>query len=288
MPAGELDGETPSRPFRGFSSNADDTPRDVTDELRYEDGFDEPEPEFDTFEPAQGVLTLAPREAWDEPAPPSRGVGPAVAAALVVLAVGAGFALTRGGGSTANPPAPLPTAAPALRAEATPPRNTEVATATAIPAAVAAPSKPVRQDRARQLQRSPPSVARLPEVADPPPRFVDSQVSSNASVSLPEPLAPVAPPAPARIRPSFDCGGGLTRAQQVVCGDPRLAAADRRMSRAYAEALAVGGSGEELAAEQSDWLEIREDAARYSNRAVLNIYEQRTRELEALADEGPK
>ena len=74
----------------------------------------------------------------------------------------------------------------------------------------------------------------------------------------------------------------------MVCGDPRLAAADRRMSRAYAAALAASESSDQLASEQSDWLEIREDAARYSNRAVLNIYEQRTRELEAMAEERPR
>jgi uncharacterized protein len=71
----------------------------------------------------------------------------------------------------------------------------------------------------------------------------------------------------------------------MVCGDPRLAAADQQMSRAYAAALAAGEPEEELRSEQADWLEIREDAARYSNRAVLNIYEQRTRELEALTED---
>ena len=60
------------------------------------------------------------------------------------------------------------------------------------------------------------------------------------------------------------------------------------MSRAYAAALAAGGSQDQLNAEQADWLAIREDAARYSRRAVLNVYEQRTRELEAIVAEAPE
>jgi uncharacterized protein len=93
----------------------------------------------------------------------------------------------------------------------------------------------------------------------------------------------------AAIRPTFDCDAvRLTRAQAMVCADPRLVIADQRLSRAYAAALAIGGPQDELRLDQADWLEIREDAARYSARAVLNIYEQRTRELEALAGEPPR
>jgi uncharacterized protein len=107
-----------------------------------------------------------------------------------------------------------------------------------------------------------------------------------ASISAPVAPAPlVGQPAATSIRPAFDCqSDGLTQAQQMVCGDPRLAAADQRLSHAYAAALAAGGPIDQLRAEQADWLNIREDAARYSKRAVLNIYEQRTRELEALVE----
>lgn len=276
MSAGELDGDGPPRPFRGFSTYADDTPRDL-DEPPYEDAFDEPV--FDTFEPAHDSLILAPREDGDEPPAPSRGFGwTAGAALLVALAVGAGFVLTRGGWAPKTP--------------APPPAGTkiEMAAAPEMSTPTLAPSKPVQQDRARSAPRAPPPVVHLAQAAEPPPRFVDREVSSNASASLPAP-APVAPPvaqpAPAPTRPSFDCQGAQTRAQQMICSDPRLAAADRRLNQAYAAALAASGSEDELRSEQADWLEIREDAARYSNRAVLNIYEQRTRELEALAEDGP-
>lgn len=276
MSAGELDGDGPPRPFRGFSTYADDTPRDL-DEPLYEDAFDEPV--FDTFEPAHDTLILGPREDGDEPPAPSRGFGwTAGAALLVALAVGAGFVLTRGDWAPKTP--------------APPPAGTkiEMAAAPEMSTPTLAPSKPVQQDRARSAPRASPPVVHLAQAAEPPPRFVDPEVSSNASASLPAP-APVAPPvaqpAPAPTRPSFDCQGAQTRAQQMICSDPRLAAADRRLSQAYAAALAASGSEDELRSEQADWLEIREDAARYSNRAVLNIYEQRTRELEALAEDGP-
>ena len=44
---------------------------------------------------------------------------------------------------------------------------------------------------------------------------------------------------------------------------------------------------DQLRQDQRDWLDIREDAARRSPRAVMNLYEQRINELNDLADEGP-
>jgi uncharacterized protein YecT (DUF1311 family) len=285
MSAGEPGGDEPPRPFRGFSSNADDTPRALDDEAAYDDAFDEAEPEFDTFAPADDPLTWETREAYDEPA--SGGVGRAAAVALLVmLAAGVGFALTRGW--TSRPPAATPSAAPAiapvLRPEAAP---VEVA-ANQEPAPPAAPVQPITPDTAPTARPTTPA-ARPVEVAKVPPRFVAPEVSSDASARLPAPAAVARPAAaPAPIRPSFDCERAQTAAQEMVCSDPRLAAADVRMSRAYAAALAAGEPAEALRSEQADWLEIREDAARYSNRAVLNIYRQRTEELEAMVDEPPE
>jgi uncharacterized protein YecT (DUF1311 family) len=162
----------------------------------------------------------------------------------------------------------------------------DVAAASETPAPDTGPP-PERPTRLAAV--APSSSEPIAQPTAPLPKFVDSEVSADASASSPPPVAvaaPVAPPAP--IRPSFDCQSALTPAQRMVCGDPRLAAADRRLSRAYAAALAAGESNGQLASEQSDWLEIREDAARYSARAVLNVYEQRTRELEAMVEEGPQ
>lgn len=282
MSAGEPGGDEPPRRFRGFSSNADDTPRALDDGAAYDDAYDEAEPGFDTFGPADDPLTWETREAYDEPA--SRGLGRAAAVALVVmLAAGVAFALTRGWTSrpSAATPSAAPAIAPALRPEAAP---VEVA-ANQEPAPPAAPAQPITPDASPTARPTTPA-ARPVEVAKAPPRFVAPEVSSDASASQPAPAAVARPAAgSASIRPSFDCERAQTPAQDMVCSDPRLAAADLRMSRAYAAALAAGGATAELRSEQADWLEIREDAARYSNRAVLNIYRQRTQELEAMVEE---
>uniref|UniRef100_UPI0035AE25B3 lysozyme inhibitor LprI family protein n=1 Tax=Phenylobacterium sp. TaxID=1871053 RepID=UPI0035AE25B3 len=67
-------------------------------------------------------------------------------------------------------------------------------------------------------------------------------------------------------------------------GDPELAAADRRLARAYNRAVASGVPARALRAEQDDWLSIRDDAARRSPDAVASVYEQRIRELNDLAE----
>jgi len=294
MSAGELDGDAPPRPFRGFRSYADDTPRDLDHQPLYDDPFEEAEAEFGTFDPPQDELTFQPLEA-DESTTPSRGPGRTAGVTLLVLVVvGAGLALTRGAWTPETPAPVQVTSTPALRAEVAPPAGTSVDTAAApeAPPPTIALSKPAprRQDLTGSAPRpSAPSV-RPTQVALAAPTFVDPEVSADVSASVPTPAAPVpllALPAAAPVRPSFDCRGPLTRAQQMVCGDARLAAADRRLSQAYAAALAAGGPHDQLRSEQGDWLAIREDAARYSNRAMLNIYEQRTRELEALTGGRP-
>lgn len=85
-------------------------------------------------------------------------------------------------------------------------------------------------------------------------------------------------------RPSFDCRDAPTLAREMVCSDRELAAMDRRMKQAYSAALAAGAPENELAADQADWLDIREEAAHRSRRSVANIYNQRIEELRAAAD----
>lgn len=115
-------------------------------------------------------------------------------------------------------------------------------------------------------------------------------------ISIPEREAPlVAPPAlpevaevrasMGRARPSFDCRAARSRAEEMVCQDPALAAADRRMAQAFRRATQSGVPYDELRGEQDDWLSIREAAARRSPEAVASIYDQRTQELEAMSEE---
>ena len=68
----------------------------------------------------------------------------------------------------------------------------------------------------------------------------------------------------------------------------RLAALDRQMKQAYAAALAAGASPDALAADQDDWLDVREDAARQSRWAVASVYRQRIDELWDLVDRAPR
>jgi uncharacterized protein YecT (DUF1311 family) len=326
MPAGDLDGAPPPlRPFRGFSSYADDTPRELEDDPPQTDSFDD----FDPLEPPHDDLRFAAPVDRMEEAPTSRRFGAAVAvgALVVVVGVGAGLILVRGGLSRpplAAPQTSLMTPAPASSgvdvaavADAPAPTHNVVArlselraapgaTPASRPPSTAGPAPSPRTVRPPQLSPpapKPPARWMIPPptrvAVAPPPRFVDGNASSPAAAQAPAPapavapvreaaLAEAAPAPPPQIRASFDCRDARTPSQQMVCSDPRLAEADRRMNRAYQAALAAGAPQEDLRYEQADWLAIREDAARRSKRAVMNIYEQRTEELEALAAQYPR
>jgi uncharacterized protein YecT (DUF1311 family) len=147
--------------------------------------------------------------------------------------------------------------------------------------------------------REPPPVA--PKSTG-PLEVLPPDMAAAARAEAERALAPMAPPpelppidlsdpdpqiasAPAR-RAGPDCSAFESAAQQMVCADKGLSAADRRLARAYDRAIAAGVPADELQAEQDDWLSIREDAARYSARAVADVYNQRISELERLAGPG--
>lgn len=130
--------------------------------------------------------------------------------------------------------------------------------------------------------------ARAAEASARAPVIVPSTPAPPAATSPPRvepepPVVAIAPPPRRFERPSFDCADAGTRAERMVCEDPALAAADRRLARAFRRATESGVPYRELRAEQDDWLEIREDAARRSPAAVASIYEQRIQELNAMA-----
>ena len=85
--------------------------------------------------------------------------------------------------------------------------------------------------------------------------------------------------------PSFDCRSARTLADQMVCVDPALAEADRRLSGAYKAALGSGADHPALARSQARWLAAREAAARTSPEALASLYEKRISEL--AANENP-
>ena len=66
-----------------------------------------------------------------------------------------------------------------------------------------------------------------------------------------------------RARPSFNCRFARSPSERMVCVDPSLAAADRRLARAYREAIGAGIPERVLRRQQDVWLGARESAARY-------------------------
>ena len=117
-----------------------------------------------------------------------------------------------------------------------------------------------------------------------PPRDFSAIARDVASAAAADGPAPAGPAPP---QPSFDCRFARTPAQRMVCEDPELAAADRRLSQAYRAAVAAGAPEGVLRDEQQDWLNLREDAAQRSRRAVADVYEQRIGDLERQLDEAP-
>jgi uncharacterized protein YecT (DUF1311 family) len=163
------------------------------------------------------------------------------------------------------------------------PMNVEVAAATPPPApAVSGGAK--LEVLPRSTEPAAPFIPRpLPSVPREAPRLAIAPAAPAPREVAQAPVASdavaVAPP----VRASFDCRDAPTRARAMVCRDAGLAAMDRRMKQAYAAAVASGASRDDLAADQEDWLNVREDAATYSRRAVADIYHQRIDELDAIA-----
>ena len=94
-------------------------------------------------------------------------------------------------------------------------------------------------------------------------------------------VGPEAPAARTRLPGPLNCDHPASPGQRIVCQDPQLVEADRRMVMAYGRASAAGAPPSVLWQEQVSWLNAREDAARRSNSAVAMLYRERIRDLEA-------
>jgi uncharacterized protein YecT (DUF1311 family) len=187
----------------------------------------------------------------------------------------------------------LPPAAAASSAVATP-------SAAQVPIAVNPPPAAEPLPRAPgRLETLPPEMAAAARLQAQPrtPQAPPAAPTPDLAQAAPQPaapmLAPVPPaasePAPApSFRASFDCGTARPGAEQMVCGDPMLAAEDRQLARAYRRAMRSGVEPEDLRQEQRDWVAIREDAARHSRRALAEVYDQRIQELNQITDAAPE
>jgi uncharacterized protein YecT (DUF1311 family) len=193
--------------------------------------------------------------------------------------------------------APLAAAQPPAAA-LTPAAPVETQAQRAPPRLMVAHAEPARVPPA-SARPAPPRAAPAPQARHPDetPRGRDPIGERLAALSLaPATLAPEPTPAPppasqaapaiAPPPPAGGCADARTPARRMVCEDPELAAADRRMARAYRAAIAAGAPERQLRAEQQDWLDVREDAARRSPRAVASIYQQRIEDLQRWRDEA--
>lgn len=70
--------------------------------------------------------------------------------------------------------------------------------------------------------------------------------------------------------------------EALACGDPALGAAQRRLTRAYAEAEAAGVPSATLEQQQARWRAARAAAAREAPWAVREVYQARIAELQDL------
>jgi uncharacterized protein YecT (DUF1311 family) len=110
----------------------------------------------------------------------------------------------------------------------------------------------------------------------PAPRVVNGAVMRPYSDVVRRPAPRVA------ARPSFNCRHARSQSERMVCVDPRLAAADRRLARAYSEAIQAGVPERVLRRQQDVWLGAREAASRYGPEDVARVYEARIAELQQM------
>jgi len=248
------------------------------------DRFGEPWPDV-TYHGFSGPAQPPPRRGLRRP---SRGaVAGGLACAAIALGLAAGFAfrpdhrsLSAGDAEAhvrqpvpievSRPPPPAPLPRPAGKLEVLNPATAEAARA------------------ARPTWTTAPAPAQAPSVHD------ASAVAPAGSTPQMDAFAPrqaLAGPPPAAIAPRIAldaCAGSRSRADALVCADPQLAAYDRELNRAYRRAIRSGAvAPDDLRADQRDWLDDRERAARRSPEAIAEAYEARIDELNRIADDGP-
>jgi len=120
-----------------------------------------------------------------------------------------------------------------------------------------------------------------------PPVASVTRQASEPPAALPQRTMGTPAPSGGRRQPerASDCLSAPSRADRMLCDDAELAGWDHELSAAYSRALRAGAPPQILREEHEDWLAIREDAAHYSRRALVSVYDQRIGELNALAED---
>jgi uncharacterized protein YecT (DUF1311 family) len=227
--------------------------------------------------------------------PPPVFIGGVLLAATLGLGVGL-LAQTMLNHRTMAPPAAAANH-PALKVARQ--RQLEIQVARQIPGSVAEASEPLEVlppqdvDSSAQRTRATGVMGDIPgpRLPSPPPRLEGElpQMAVHRAIGAhPARFAPVdQAPEGARTHragPTMDCSFAGSPGVAVVCSDPELLGADRKLYRAYNRALAAGVSPAELLDDQNHWLEHLDDAALRSREAVAEAYELRIEELNRAAD----
>ena len=92
----------------------------------------------------------------------------------------------------------------------------------------------------------------------PAPAPAAAPTTPPAAAASATPAATPSAPAPGE-GPSFDCSKASDAQEQLVCGDPELAALDRQLAAAYRQAQAKAGDPALLRATQRGWVKGRDD-----------------------------
>jgi len=147
------------------------------------------------------------------------------------------------------------------------------------PKPVASPRKPLVVAEARRLAK-PARPAPPPKLVKPPAIIVKArpqhqEYSAQVLDPSPQPLHLVVAKQPEKPAPTC---GGRTRAERMLCEEPALQVADRRMNAAYRRALDQAQNPKALAAEQNRWLAQRDELAP-DRAAVASAYQARIAEL---------
>jgi len=222
------------------------------------------------------VEPIAPSETPAHPAWRRGRRGLVALGAGLMVVVGLGLVLARGG---AGPAAPVDGTT----------LDVEVA-ALAPPPEPGPPEAPLDVLPDDMVAAAP--VAQVPQAPvpeeEPPAAAAPSPAERGAARSSADSSGPEAVSADvADGGPSFDCRQARSRAERMVCADPRLAQADLRLDAAYRAALDAGVPAWRLERQQRRWLRAREDAAFEAPQAVAQVYEARIAELNDLAAPPP-
>jgi hypothetical protein len=111
------------------------------------------------------------------------------------------------------------------------------------------------------------------------PAAVAVPASPPHSLDAPPATAKAATKATAKVAAAPSCAPGGGKADQMVCADPGLTAADHDLRKAAERAVNAGGDPDQV-----DWLVTREAAARRSPQALKDAYQRHIAELEGLAE----